>query len=109
MVLNILNPESLLQNQSKGIQEGNIRTEKHLNIGGISGSSFSDMISEAIQSVDQAQKTAEAGVQDIVAGKSENIHEAMIAMEKAQLSFQLMVEIRNRAMETYQELSRMQL
>lgn len=71
--------------------------------------SFSDMVKDAINSVDQAQKTADQNVENIVMGKSDNIHEAMISMEKAQLSFQLMMEIRNKAVETYKELSRMQI
>lgn len=70
---------------------------------------FSDMIQDAIHSVDQAQKTADQNVEEIVMGKSDNIHDAMISMQKARLSFQLMMEIRNKAIETYQELSRMQI
>jgi flagellar hook-basal body complex protein FliE len=71
--------------------------------------SFADMIRDAVNSVDQMQKSAESSAEAVIAGDEENIHEVMIAMEKAQLSFQLMVEIRNRAVETYQELSRMQI
>jgi flagellar hook-basal body complex protein FliE len=71
--------------------------------------SFADMIREAVNSVDQMQKSAENSAEAVIAGDEENIHEVMISMEKAQLSFQLMVEIRNRAVETYQELSRMQI
>ena len=77
---------------------------------GASGeSSFSDMITEAIESVDASQKIADQNVQDIITGQSDDIHEVMISMEKAQLSFQLMVEMRNKVVETYQELSRMQI
>lgn len=71
--------------------------------------SFSDMVTEAINSVDEAQKTADQNVQNVIAGKSDNIHEVMISMKKAQLSFQMMVEMRNKVVETYQELSRMQI
>ncbi len=73
------------------------------------GNTFSDMVQDAIQSVDQAQKTADQNVEDIVMGRSDNIHDAMISMQKARLSFQMMMEIRNKAIETYQELSRMQI
>jgi flagellar hook-basal body complex protein FliE len=71
--------------------------------------SFGDMIRDAINSVDKASKTADQQVEDVVSGKSENIHEVMISLQKAQLSFQLMVEVRNKAIEAYQELSRMQI
>jgi flagellar hook-basal body complex protein FliE len=73
------------------------------------GDTFSDMIQDAIHSVDQAQKTADQNVENIVTGHSDNIHDAMISMQKARISFQLMMEIRNKAIETYQELSRMQI
>lgn len=73
------------------------------------GGSFGTMLKDAIGSVDMASKTADKQVEDVVSGKSENIHEVMISLQKAQLSFQLMLEIRNKALETYQELSRMQL
>lgn len=70
---------------------------------------FGDFIKDAIKTVDGAKKTADSQVDDFVMGKTENVHEVMLAMEKANLSFQLMVEIRNRALETYQEISRMQI
>lgn len=82
---------------------------KRIEIDEIEGESFADMMQDAINSVDQAQKTAEQNVENVVSGKSDNIHDVMISMEKAQLSFQLMTEIRNKAIETYKELSRMQI
>ena len=71
--------------------------------------SFADMLSDAINSVDSTMKTSDQNVQDFIAGKTENVHDVMISMQKAQLSFQLMVEVRNKAIETYQEISRMQI
>ncbi len=73
------------------------------------GDSFGKMLTRAVGSVDQTMKTSEQGIQDFVAGKTENVHEVMIDMQRAQLSFQLMVEMRNKAIETYQEISRMQI
>ncbi|MDR8394258.1 flagellar hook-basal body complex protein FliE [Aliifodinibius sp. S!AR15-10] len=74
-----------------------------------SGSSFADMLSEAVNSVDQTMKESNQKVENFVAGKTENVHDVMISMQRAQLSFQLMVEMRNKAIETYQEVSRMQI
>ncbi len=70
---------------------------------------FGDMLGDAINSVDDAKQTADQQVEDFVAGKTENVHDVMLAMEEADVSFQLMLEIRNRAVEAYQELSRMQI
>lgn len=79
-----------------------------IDVGAIDNS-FGDMLTDAIQSVDDSMKSSEAAVQNFVSGQSDNIHEVMISMQQAQLSFQMMVEVRNKLIETYQELSRMQI
>ncbi len=71
--------------------------------------SFADMLSNAVGSVDRTMKASEQSIQDFAAGRNENVHDVMISMQRAQLSFQLMVEMRNKAIETYQEISRMQI
>lgn len=71
--------------------------------------SFSDVLSDAINGVDQTMKTSDAKVQDFIAGKTDNVHDAMISMQRAKLSFDLMVEVRNKVVETYQDVSRMQI
>lgn|SRR6056297_1000839 len=73
------------------------------------GDSFADMITKAVNGVDETMKGAEQNMQDYVAGKTDNVHDVMISMQRAQLSFQLMVEVRNKAIDAYQELSRMQI
>ncbi|MFN3596089.1 MAG: flagellar hook-basal body complex protein FliE [Rubricoccaceae bacterium] len=70
---------------------------------------FAGTLREAIGNVDSAQKEAGAQVEAFVAGEQENLHEVMIAMNQARLYFQLMTEVRNRGLETYQELMRMQV
>lgn len=99
-----------LQSMRRNPQNEGLGELRHLDISEIEeDNSFSDMIKDAINSVDQMQKVTDQDVEAVLAGKAENIHEVMIAMEKSQLSFQLMVEVRNRVVETYQELSRMQI
>tara|TARA_Y100001935_G_scaffold217449_1_gene189739 strand:+ start:194125 stop:194538 length:414 start_codon:yes stop_codon:yes gene_type:complete len=73
------------------------------------GESFSQALQKAIQGVDNTMKTSDKGVQDFVSGKTDNIHEVMINMQRAQLSFQLLTQVRNKAIETYNEISRMQI
>lgn len=71
--------------------------------------SFSEMLADAVNSVDETMQDSEQKVQDFVAGKTDNVHDVMISMQRAQLSFQLMVEVRNKAVEAYHEISRMQI
>lgn len=70
---------------------------------------FADMLTNAINGVDETMKTSEQSMQDFVAGKTDNVHDVMINMQRAQLSFQMMVEVRNKVIDTYQEISRMQI
>jgi len=52
---------------------------------------------------------ADNHIKDFAMGKSNNIHEMMLSIESAKLEFQMAVEIRNKVLEAYQELSRMQI
>lgn len=71
--------------------------------------SFGDTISEFVKAVNDSQKNAASEVADIIQGRSQNLHQAMATLEEAKLSFQLMLEVRNKLLESYQELSRMQV
>ncbi len=71
--------------------------------------SFGDTISEFVKAVNDSQKDAASEVADIIQGRSQNLHQAMATLEEAKLSFQLMLEVRNKLLESYQELSRMQV
>ncbi len=70
---------------------------------------FGKTISDFIRAVNADQKTASREVNDVITGKSENLHEAMASMEEARLSFQLMIEVRNKLMESYKTLQRIQV
>lgn len=71
--------------------------------------SFADVLTDAINGVDETMKTSDMKVQEFIAGETDNVHDVMIQMQRAQLSFDMMVEVRNKVVETYQEVSRMQI
>jgi flagellar hook-basal body complex protein FliE len=73
------------------------------------GSDFGEFFKDAVNRVDGMQKEAHQQVTSFVAGEQDNVHDVMIAMNEAKLAFQLMSEVRNKALETYQELMRMQV
>ncbi len=73
------------------------------------GPSFGDTLQNAIGRVDGAQKNADSQIEAFVAGEQDNLHEVMISMNQARLTFQLMTEVRNKMLDTYQELMRMQV
>ena len=70
--------------------------------------SFKDVIGNFIKDVDQMQKNADQAVKDYASGELTDIHHVMKAAEEANLSFQLMMEVRNRLVESYREIMRMQ-
>lgn len=72
------------------------------------GSSFSDTLRSALDDVGQLQGQAENKVAGVLTGNGTDVHSALIAVEKADLSFQLMMQVRNKIVSAYQEISRMQ-
>ena len=68
------------------------------------GESFGTMLKSAIGKVTELQTEADKAIQDLAAGKNKNIHRTMIALEKADVSFQLMMQIRNKLVQAYQEV-----
>ena len=74
-----------------------------------SGSDFSGLLGRMVSEVNAKQQVAGETLQGLQTGQGVPIHQAMIAMEEANVSFQLMVEVRNKLLESYQELMRMQV
>ena len=75
----------------------------------VKGPPFGATMAEALDRVDLAQKSADAHVEAFVAGETENVHEVMISMNQAELHFQMLTEVRNKLLEGYQEIMRMQI
>jgi flagellar hook-basal body complex protein FliE len=71
--------------------------------------SFSSLLGRMVADVSAKQAQAGATVSGLQSGQPVTVHQAMIAMEEASVSFQLMAEVRNRLLESYQELMRMQV
>jgi len=77
-------------------------------VGG-SGSTFESMLGNFVREVNAQQNLAAGAVNGLLSGDNVSLHQAMIAMQEAGVSFQLMVEVRNKLLESYQELMRMQI
>lgn len=60
-----------------------------------------------VNKVNDLQKTAEQTTKDLALGKVDNIHNVMIAQEKATISLQYIVEVRNKVLEAYNQIMRM--
>ncbi|EGQ27392.1 flagellar hook-basal body complex protein FliE [Sporosarcina newyorkensis 2681] len=69
--------------------------------------SFSAMLNEAIQQVDQAQQASDTMTVKLIKGEDVDLHNVMIAAQKASVALNATVEIRNKVVEAYQEIIRM--
>jgi flagellar hook-basal body complex protein FliE len=74
-----------------------------------SGANFENMLGGFVNEVAQKQAAAGSAVSGLLSGQNVSLHQAMITMEEANVSFQMMVEVRNRLLDGYQELMRMQI
>ena len=72
------------------------------------GEKFSDTLKELIQDTNTLQVQSANLTERMIKGEPVDIHDVMIASEKAKTSFQLLMEIRNRFLDMYREISRMQ-
>jgi flagellar hook-basal body complex protein FliE len=69
---------------------------------------FRDVLHSAIDDIQQLEGQAETKVVGVLDGSGTDVHSALIAVEKADLSFQLMMQVRNKIVSAYEEISRMQ-
>lgn len=69
---------------------------------------FRDILHSTIDDVEQLQTQAESKISGVLTGTGADVHSAMIAVERADLSFQLMMQVRNKIVSAYEEISRMQ-
>ena len=73
-----------------------------------SGPDFRETLHSAMDDMEQLQSQAESKVAGVLEGNGADVHSALIAVEKADLSFQLMMQVRNKIVSAYEEISRMQ-
>ncbi|MCD6319821.1 MAG: flagellar hook-basal body complex protein FliE [Candidatus Desulfofervidaceae bacterium] len=71
--------------------------------------SFGELLKNYIKEVDAQQKIADETINKFIAGEVPDVHQVMIALEKAELSLQLTIQIKNKLVEAYQEIMRMQV
>lgn len=70
---------------------------------------FSQFLNRSINEVNDMLGAADRSARELASGKSENLHDAMITMEKAETAFKLLVQVRNKVIDAYQEVMRMQV
>lgn len=75
---------------------------------GAEGASFGETLRSAMDEMGSLESQAGTKVADVLEGNGADVHATLIAVEKADLSFQMMMQVRNKIVSAYQEISRMQ-
>lgn len=70
---------------------------------------FGDLLKQALQEVNQTSAQAEGEARNLMTGESADMHTAMLAVQKADLSFQMMMAVRSKLIDAYREVMRMQM
>jgi len=75
----------------------------------VSNGSFSETLKNSIEKINDLQKKADVAINDLLVGNNKDIVQTMITMEKADIAFRLMTQVRNKIIQTYEEIMRMQV
>jgi flagellar hook-basal body complex protein FliE len=74
-----------------------------------SSSPFSDYVKRSLTEVNGQMLNADQAIDDLATGKNQDIHNTMISMKKAEISFELVLQIRNKLMTAFDEIRRMSI
>ena len=82
---------------------------KNKNVAKAKDSSFGDILKKSIGEVNEIQKDGEKAMEDIATGQVKDLHQAALAIDKAEMNMKLMLEVRNKAINAYKEILRTQI
>jgi len=91
------------------IHQGLLAQDKNLQAEQAAGSSFREFLNQALQNVSQLEKESDTITNDFISGKTDSIHSVLIASEKASIAMDLVLEVRNKVLDAYSEIMRMQV
>ncbi len=106
-----------VSNANRFLDTGALRDSKSLSIESPTsiattagtGKSFADTLKDAVSGVNEMQKESDKAMQNLATGKTDNVADVMIAAEKADIALKVMVQVRNKIIDAYQEVMKMQV
>ena len=93
----------------KSLSTADLLTNKSGNAVEAGGTDFAQELKIALGNVNQMQVDSEKAMSDIATGSVKDLHQAAIAIDKAEISMKLMLEVRNKALNAYKEITRTQM
>lgn len=82
-----------------GLEGGNIE----------GGKTFGDFLQDSLSKVNSLQQEANVAMEKLASGESQNLHETLLAVEKAEVSFKMMNQVRTKVIDAYREIMKMQI
>jgi len=70
---------------------------------------FGSLVAQGLQAVNEGLLASQRDLQGLALGETRNLHEVLVRLEESRISFQLMLQVRNRLLEAYQDVMRMQV
>lgn len=107
--LTIRNGQSLIETGKTSSELRSEQFQKPLQTNDPKQPSFADTLKEAVGTVNTLQLESDKKAQELATGKTSNIPEVMMAAEKADIALRLMVQMRNKIIEAYQDVMKMQV
>jgi flagellar hook-basal body complex protein FliE len=95
--------QGVSQLSTSDLLQGKNRTSKP------EGKDFGDVLKETLNEVNDLQQKGQEAMSDIATGQVKDLHQAAIAIDKAELSMKMMLEVRNKAINAYKEILRTQI
>jgi flagellar hook-basal body complex protein FliE len=93
----------------KNTQDSDRMINQSQSSAGAGGVSFADTLKEAIGNVNELQKASDKKIQELSTGRTDDVASVMIATEKADIALRTMMQVRNKIIDAYQEIMRMQV
>lgn len=94
---------------SNAVTTSALKPERFDQVTGHTEVGFGDILNKAIKGVDRLQKAAEASTIALAVGDVDNLHQVMIDAQKAEIALQYTLQVRNKILDAYQEIMRMQI
>jgi flagellar hook-basal body complex protein FliE len=108
-MLTPINPMTTAAQALQGLSGASAQTAASSTGGsGAASTPFSELLTDAVGQVDQLESQAQTAVAGLMTGSGVDVHQAMIATEKASMAFELALAVRNKAVQAYQQVIGMQ-
>lgn len=96
-------------NKVSGLSTADLLGKSNANSQSTVGEGFAEALKKSLNDVNEMQEAGEKAMSDLATGQVKDLHQAALAIDKAEISMKFMLEVRNKALNAYKEISRTQM